>query len=1806
MTYYKFIGSSAVIGTLAGQSSGDFTVRVIIIAEGLRTQKALPMLAGVRGLLTPAPLVDTRLAAEPSAEISSLPAYVIGGRVRRAELRRRRQLAGLCLNPGPCLPLPPRGYETIDVCPTEQRRLRVLLEGSRTVLLGSIPISYPPLMIHAFRHLFYHAFGYEAPAFPRLDPDDWEGDDETLTLPEDYDEWEHRSVKYTVYTTIYGEDGSYSQVTRALTLPAELPPHAILDFTPPWGCEYLPEPLPYVPVKRKGNVIHRSLNASAWRAYLRRRRQLAGECVGPGPIVYGSLDEAWETTRRPDPRPRRIPRTPSTQGVPRDPRLRAALECGEPIIVEGQAYVPSGPWLRWLRNKALRTVAKAGNRRPIPALGVDDEVLRHAEIACPEASRIQMRRALARAGAPRSLTDLAHWDASVALLESPHYREYYWKSKELLVAEGIEPNPGPPKKVKTHHTAYDAIKKASADTVDSITLSLYQRFRDDGFTATIRTIFTEVRQSRLVCMSTLSGAIESYLSFLRCVPLFPESARADLEAQSFRLTSQNITYPSENVTDQDAIILWILSNELTLDFINTTGFFRRYLGYKPIVLTIGNVGYGQLFNPVEQRKADNSRAAVTAQFVKAQQDKEAIAREKQKDREDKAARLAEQREADKKKKYEDAIPDRITVEPSAPLAAASPSEGGSVAAAQQAAAALGLDSTVSDASQAAAQSADSSGVDDDDDDSKDEAGSTTRKADQNFLDAISPGQDKPVSEFSAVTKHPLSPDYDNTPPSDPYSGLDGDQQDVVIPDPRDIRKKTLRDLQQKRERPVPLAVFDRARLVFISDQEEDFSGFLLYGLYRGILDSFDYHGGVWILDDDLIDAQIEAQEKRAIDLKDQGLALKLLLDGRIGPAYFTAHSDMSIRRLKKQGLPTENTVAFEASHLIAYDTDVYIVHADALDSHLRLAVRRVTSRQVIEFPVPARWCQVAVRRHYGCSMSYEGTLIQVRTLAQFSDNTFVDPKFMGYQDLKLRAFAAFLFAHAQAKPSPLLSRGEVLKNIKMVRPLAEGVYVKPYHTTEKVLEDKYFLNGSGDFAIATHSVDHSGIVIHDPANLKRTAAYKDWSRLYPVALVPAISRPDPGSLSEQVKGIIKRLAAGSISITDEAKRRLQDVIWPKIAAAISQCIYQVYSVAEIREACEKVCSSKNFSQQDHDSYMRGAELFLQGARGLDNLLPRGWRTQFGAFTKVENYNPLAEKAVRTIQCPDLFVRGYQHAMLYTAQHNMFEVAFKAFTVKGLDEDAKLRKVHDLFLSTDCFASTDITSMEKNVTGYFMNFEEEIFVGLSPLWMRPAIRDCWKELETEQRAFHHQFFTLFTDPMRASGEDHTSAGNFICNFLWICFLTDATDDFLSGRRKLLIEGDDAVFDARGLKLNMDLARELGIRLKIERSEEEMSFVKKRFVQGHHVCDVREIALNFSVEKDPDFDTIRNSLPRQYAMALSYYTLYRDQPVVGPFFLEYLIKYHAQAMGSQRGFRAVRRAFAAKYVGWVDEETIERMWAEVINNLDEKPQITEGEAFLAEANAMSVRELHLWFTSCDPHAKLDSVKHGGLEVIPPVIPQVTALKNTTLMERTVVNLRGRPIPFIHHSDRDAYDEQIRAPDLRIRGTLVPDENRRPCRVVATTIGCGLAACTWKALCEWYPAAAVAAAYSTGLTIMTTTLLALIFFYRRANRKIDPHKKDDDIHVRPQTGPPPLCSVGDEISLPSLSSNALSTRHPKLQPISFRTRADRTDAEQWIDAFFEPDDSAIPSAPPLPPSQTREVELVEVRSASSSSSSEAGEYP
>lgn len=1733
---------------------------------------------------------------------------VLRGSAARQERRRTMQLGGRVANPGPVLPLPPRRYMPVDIMPNlDDERIDIHLnDGVRIVLLGSIPVVQPEVMILAFKELFYRAYHYEAPAIPDiLAEENWE-DDHRVEIPADYSTWPYQMTRYTVNVTIVGEDGSQAKLTRAINMPEDEYYHSLLDFLPPYGVEYLTFPLPYVTNSVTGTVIRRTLNASAWRAELRRRRQLAGECAGPGPIVYGSLDEAWEEPRRPDPRPRRIPRSPSTQGVPRDPRLRAALECGEPIIVEEQAYVPSGPWLRWLRYKALRTVAKTGNRRPIPALGVDDEVLRHAEIACPEASRIQMRRALARAGAPRTLADLAHWDATVALQESPHYRKYYWKSKELLVAEGIEPNPGPPKKSKTRHSPYDAIKAASTELVDSITFALYQRFHDDNFSATLRTVFMEVRQSRLVCMTTLSGAIESYLSFLRCVPVFPEAARSDLDAESFKLTSQNVNYPSKEVSDQDAILLWILSNELTLDFINPTGFFRRYLGYKPIILTIGNTGYGQLFNPVEQKKADNSRAAVSAQFVKAQQDKEAEALARKKEREDKAARLAEQREADKRKRYEDSIPERVTMEPSAPSASSSSSDADSASQAQEAAAALGLQDAANVSQQTLASEVKAAAsADDDEDDGKDEADNTPRQADQNFLDQISSGQDKPVSEFTAVKKHPLDPDYISTPPSDPYSGQDGDQQYVVIPDPRDLRKKTLRELQQKRERPVPLAVFDRARLVFIPEEEEDFSGFLLYGLYRGILDSYDYHGGVWILDDDLIDAQLDAQEKRATDLKDQGLALKLLLDGRIGPAYFTAHSDMSIRRLKKQGLPTENTVAFDATHLIAYDTDVYIVHADALDSHLRLAVRRLTSRQVVEFPVPARWCQVAVRRHYGCSMSYEGTLIQVRTLAQFSDNTFVDPKFMGYQDLKLRAFAAFLFAHAQAKPSPLLSRGEVLKNIKMVRPLAEGVYVKPYLTSEKVLEDKYFFNGSGDFAIATHSVDHSGIVIHDPANLKRTAAYKDWSRLYPVALVPAISRPDPGSLSEQVKGIIKRLAAGSIAITDEAKLKLQNVVWPKIATAISQCIYQVYSVAEIREACEKVCTMKNFSQQDHDSYMRGADLFLQGARGLDNLLPRGWRTQFGAFTKVENYNPLAEKAVRTIQCPDLFVRGYQHAMLYTAQHNMFEVAFKAFTVKGLDEGEKLKKVRDLYLATDCFASTDITSMEKNVTGYFMNFEEEIFVGLSPLWMRPAIRDCWKELETTQRAFHHQFFTLFTDPMRASGEDHTSAGNFICNFLWICFLTDATDEFLSGKRKLLIEGDDAVFDARGLKLNMDLARELGIRLKIERSEEELSFVKKRFVQGHHVCDVREIALNFSVEKDPDFDTIRNSLPRQYAMALSYYTLYRDQPVVGPFFLDYLVKYHAQAMGSQRGFKAVRRAFASKYVGWVDEDTIERMWAEVINNLDEVPQLTEEEAFLAEANAMSVRELHLWFTPCDPHAKLDTIKHGGFEVIEPVIPQVTALKNTTLMERSVVNLRGRPIPFIHHSDRDSYDEQINAPDLRKRGTLVPDENRRPCRVAAAVIGCGLAASIWTALCEWYPAVTIAAAYSTGLTILTTSILALIYFYHRAHKQIDLHKKDDDLHVAPSqtAGPPPLLRVGKEISLPSISPNALSTRHPKLQPVSFRTRADRTDAEMWVDAFFEAHPAPEPSAPPPPPAGAdapREVELVQLSPAASSSSS------
>lgn len=453
---------------------------------------------------------------------------------------------------------------------------------------------------------------------------------------------------------------------------------------------------------------------------------------------------------------------------------------------------------------------------------------------------------------------------------------------------------------------------------------------------------------------------------------------------------------------------------------------------------------------------------------------------------------------------------------------------------------------------------------------------------------------------------------------------------------------------------------------------------------------------------------------------------------------------------------------------------------------------------------------------------------------------------------------------------------------------------------------------------------------------------------------------------------------GRLPLSEEWRKRLEDDVWPQVSAYIKgkADTLDVLTPDSIYAGCEEHAKLKGFKGIELEQYLGGAALFLRGANGEENLLDEAWRTEYGCFTKSENYALSGKKPTRSIQCPDLFVRGYQHAMLANAQHNMFTKVFPHLTIKHLTEDQKMDKIRTTFAGAERIVCTDLTAMEKNVNSFMMTFEREVFKACSPTWMHTAIDSAWDELMTKPRAISHKMFDLFVDPMRASGEDHTSAGNFICNLMWICAWTNDAAAILSGDRPCLVEGDDGQVGVDGLDLpDAKQIAGLGIRIKLEETIANSSFVSKTIVNDRPVCDALSIAQNFSVIRDPDLASNHGDAAKQYAMAMSYYYLYGGYPIVGPYFLNYLLRHHDAVMGTMTGVLAVKKAFCAKYVGWVEPSDIEAMWQDVLRNQAEpRPAVKTTASDLAEVSGVSVHLLQQIY-SCRPSEYANSVPSGA---------------------------------------------------------------------------------------------------------------------------------------------------------------------------------------------------------------------------------------
>lgn len=278
---------------------------------------------------------------------------------------------------------------------------------------------------------------------------------------------------------------------------------------------------------------------------------------------------------------------------------------------------------------------------------------------------------------------------------------------------------------------------------------------------------------------------------------------------------------------------------------------------------------------------------------------------------------------------------------------------------------------------------------------------------------------------------------------------------------------------------------------------------------------------------------------------------------------------------------------------------------------------------------------------------------------------------------------------------------------------------------------------------------------------------------------------------------------------------------------------------EILEACERHAKEKFGAQQDVDKYMEGANIAL-----FESTTSELFKKCVADATKVSHFikdEPYPEpKPARFIMAPSLRVRGFCHALLYNAQRRLFGTSAQnklKFCVKHMNEDERKQYVRNLFGARPVF-NTDYSSMEGSIgPDHMADIEREIFCHLAIPSEAGKLKILWDAYIHNDYVAENKFERIELQPMRLSGQEHTSSGNFLCNLIWLSYIVYYSSGHLPDydRWLLLCEGDDGLSTQEvpldnGKNFNLDpdlvthLAETLGARMKLKycKTVDEASF------------------------------------------------------------------------------------------------------------------------------------------------------------------------------------------------------------------------------------------------------------------------------------------------------------------------------------------------------------------------------------------------
>lgn len=328
-----------------------------------------------------------------------------------------------------------------------------------------------------------------------------------------------------------------------------------------------------------------------------------------------------------------------------------------------------------------------------------------------------------------------------------------------------------------------------------------------------------------------------------------------------------------------------------------------------------------------------------------------------------------------------------------------------------------------------------------------------------------------------------------------------------------------------------------------------------------------------------------------------------------------------------------------------------------------------------------------------------------------------------------------------------------------------------------------------------------------------------------------------------LKGASKRLTIKRLRPSPESARKLAAVCRDMYHDILKDDYYREIPEQEVLDQCHAHAMDKGFVGDDLRSYMAGAA----GAFHLTpEVLTLIEQAEFKSFIKPQTYVMDARKGPRFIIAPDMFFRGFSHATLYAASHSI-TLAFAQWNVKCLARDQMIDKIVAKFDGLSPVFETDFTSMESNIQRPQIEYEFDCYRKYTPFSLQDSlllIRN--KMLKDTHISTKH--YKLILEPMRLSGTEQTSIGNFLANFAWVNTMLRRC----TGEQKpwhafpMLFEGDDGLFHCPALPDSDQALKDLGVRMKLE----EHSSVAEAHFCGATLAHVESKA---EVEKpvpDPD--------------------------------------------------------------------------------------------------------------------------------------------------------------------------------------------------------------------------------------------------------------------------------------------------------------------------------------------------------------------